>query len=307
MGTHQQSNSNLYATLDRLRAILRSVQNPAVDDWDPLEMGLLIAKMEYEDLDIVEQRRQFQTMVDLVNKEMPRTASLRDQALHVIKFFSEQFNFEGDRTNYYNLKNSFLNDVILRRKGIPISLSLIFMALCRGVGMKAVGIAFPGHFLVKILASGGHFDLCGSRETINDWRQEWYIDCFDKGALMSVADCEKRLNEWTRGAVPFGPEALRLAHPVEIVSRVLRNLRAICAEKEDLARLYWILTALIELCPSEQIDSYRERGLLMARMGRYPNAIKDFERFLNLSSDLEKKSHVENMMRYFSLQKEQVN
>jgi len=293
--------------IGRLREILDAVKDPLADDWDPIEVGLLISKLEHADLDLVHQQNLFASFVKQVEEGLPRNSSLREQTKHILRVFSQDLQFQGDKSNYYNIKNSFLSDVFLRRKGIPITLSLVFMGICRSLGFKALGISFPGHFLVRMAPTKGHFEAMGDKEVAEDWRSQWFIDCFDSGAILSVQDCERRLLEWTRGVLPFGPEVLKVAHPVEIVSRILRNLRAIFSEKEDLPRLYWVLSALIDLCPQDATDSYRERGLLFGRMGRFGAACDDFKKFLSLSTDLEKKRHVESLMRLFESQQELAN
>ena len=296
------SNAAIYA---RIRELMDAVKDPSMDDWDPIELGLLLAKLEYSDLDLDQQRAQFAEMAQTARRALDNPAlkigDLKSRTQHFVKVFSQELGFEGDKTNYYNIKNSFMNDVFLRRKGIPISLSLVFMGLARAAGMKAVGISFPGHFLVKMLPPPGV-----PLESSN-WRDQWFVDPFDAGAILSVEDCEKRLNEWTRGVLAFGPEALRVAHPVEIVSRMLRNLRAIFAEKEDLPRMYWVLTALIELSPGDRIDTYRERGFLFARMGRYQAASADLRCYLGHSRDLQKIAHVERLLRFIESQHEMPN
>ncbi len=263
--------------------------------------------MEYEDLDIDIQKQQFAALVADIAKDMPDKASIREQTAHIVRAFSETLSFGGDKNNYYNPKNSYLNDVILRRKGIPISLSLVFMGLCRGVGLRAVGISFPGHFLVRIVASIGHFDISSGREKVEDWKTQWFIDCFDGGKFMTVQDCEARLMEWTRGVIPFGPDVLAVAHPVEITSRMLRNLKAIFSEKEDLPRLYWVLTALKELCPQDSAEAVKDRGFLLARMGRFSAALIDLKYYLTVSKDVQKIQHVERIIRHFETQSDSTN
>lgn len=290
--------------LSELRSLLHGVSDPLSDDWDPIRLGLLLSSLEYENLDIVAQQKTFDAMVAVAKAEMPYQGSFRTQAEHVSRIFSQTLGFQGDTSNYYNIKNSFLNDVLLRRKGIPISLSLVYMGLARALGLKAVGISFPGHFLVRIIASEGHFDALSGREGVEDWREQWFVDVFDSCRFLTVDDCEKRLMEWTRGVVPFGPEALRVAHPVEITSRMLRNLRAIFMEKEDLARLYWVLSALIELCPLEALEARRDRGLLSGRMGRYQPAREDLRAYLSNAPAGDRKLQVERLLAFFELQKD---
>ena len=299
-----------HETLEKLRDLLSKVEDPLSDDWDPIEVSLLLAKLEYEDLDLEAQRRLFAEMAETVKKSVPERASLKEQAENVIKVFAETLGFQGDKTNYYNIKNSFVNDVFMRRRGIPISLSMVFMGLCRAVGLRAVGIGFPGHFLVRMVPfSAARFPslVSASREQADDWTSHWFIDCFDGGKVLTVADCEQRLKEWTRGVVTFGPEVLKVAHPREIVSRTLRNLRAIFAEKEDLARLSWVLTALIELCPDERTESLKERGVLMYRIGRIGDAVRDLGEYVRVCGSPEKVAPIENLLRLIENQAELVN
>lgn len=290
---------HLSEVLDEVKVLLDGVEDPLVDEWDPLRLGLLLAKMEYDDLNIEAELEKFDGLAVVIREKVDASASLKEQTAQFVKVFSEDLGFRGDKANYYNLKNSFLNDVLLRRKGIPISVCLAFMGLASRVGIQSVGISFPGHFLVRVVPSRAHFDVASNREGASDWTEQWFVDVFDGGKMMTVADCEARLKEWTRGALAFGPESLSVAHPRDIFSRMLRNLRALLMEKEDLARLYWVLTALIETCPKEKVDSFKDRGLLFARMGRFTQAKEDFRRFLDLCVDSEKRAQVEGIMRFF--------
>lgn len=289
---------------DALRKLIESVRDPQADDWDPIELGLLIAKLEYTDLDLDAQRAVFADMGEKARVALRDPAliqDLRTRTKSLVKVFAEDLGFAGDKANYYNIRNSFMNDVFLRRKGIPISLSLVFMGLARAAGMKAVGIGFPGHFLVRMVPPAA------TPYDSSDWRDQWFVDPFDGGAILSIEDCEKRLKEWTRGVIPFGPDALKVVGPAEIASRVLRNLRAIFAEKEDLPRLYWVLTTLIEVSPPDRVDAHRDRGFLLARMGRYQGAASDLRKFLVMSQDAAKKAHVEGMLRFIESQREMPN
>ncbi len=302
-----KNSSLLDETLKALKKLLSEVNDPVADDWDPIMLGLLFSKLEYEDLDIGAYQTQFKSMADTIRPQILATQNLREQTQTIARVFSGELGFSGDATNYYNIKNSFLSDVFTRRKGIPISLSLLFMGLCRELGLKAVGIGFPGHFLLRVLPSHGHFEKTHGLEAVGDWYEQWFVDAFDGGKILTSKDCEKRLQEWTRGLLPFTPDVLKTTHPVDIVSRMARNLRAILMEKEDLARLYWVLTALIELCPQDKIEAYKDRGVLLARVGRYAQARNDFNEYLRQSDDPRKKSQVEGLLRFLENQVELPN
>jgi regulator of sirC expression with transglutaminase-like and TPR domain len=293
--------------IEQIEALLDSVKDPTCDDWDPIRLGLLLSKFEYEGIDVDKEIAAFDTIATEFCKEFSPQSTLRTKTETLIRIFSNDLGFVGDRSNYYNLKNSFLYDVLLRRKGIPITLALVFMGLARKLGLKAVGISFPGHFLVKMVPPPGYLETREGVETAEDWRSQWYIDCFDGGKILSTEDCERRLYEWTRGVVHFGPEVLEVAHPRDIVSRVLRNLKAIVAEKEDWARLYWMLSALIGLSEKDRNDAYSERGFLFARIGRFAKASEDLREFLKHAKDSGKIAHIEQMLRYFERQTEITN
>jgi len=292
---------SLDQTIARLDELLKSVQDPIKDDWDPIELGLNLAKLEYGNLNVPVELSTFDQLVKAIVERFPRDVSLKERTAYLLTSFTEVLGFKGDTNNYYNVKNSFLNDVFLRRKGIPISLSLVFMGLVKRVGMKSVGISFPGHFLVRLIPQS----LDEEKEIESSG--PWFVDTFEEGKILTLEDCQDRLNSWTRGMIPFSPEVLKTAHPRDIVSRMLRNLRAIYSEKEDLPRLYWVLTSLVQLCPSDHLESLKERGFLFARMGRFRAAIEDLRLFMRTSNSTQNMDHIEKMLRYFELQKELTN
>ena len=257
-----------------------------------------VAKLEYPNLDVEAQTKSFRESLRSSLKEMPK-GNTKAKTNYLLTVFRDVLNFQGDTTNYYNVKNAFMNDVLVRRKGIPITLSLVFMELCQAAELRAAGISFPGHFLVKVLDQ--------NQSESEGEQEEWFVDAFDGAKILSLEDCKQRLDTWTKGMIPFGPEVLKVAHPREIVSRMLRNLRAIYFEKEDLTRLYWVLTALSELCPVERTEALRERAFLFARMGRFRAAIQDLRTVIKSSSSLHNRDHLEKILRYFELQKEVTN
>lgn len=290
----------LEKTIEALGEFIKNVEDPSTTDWDPIELGMLVAKLEYPALDVPVQVKVFRESLKATLGELPKNGNVRDKTTYLLTAFRDVLGFQGDTTNYYNVKNAFMNDVLVRRKGIPITLSLVFMELCRAAELRAAGISFPGHFLVKIL------DQENVQEK-EDNGEEWFVDAFDGAKILSLEDCKQRLDTWTKGMIPFGPEALKIAHPREIVSRMLRFLKAIYDEKEDLTRLYWVLTALSELCPKESIEALRERAFIFARMGRYRAAIQDLRAVIKSNANLQNRDHLEKILRYFELQKEVTN
>lgn len=300
-------NSHLDEVLQKLSKILQKVNDPITDDWDPIELGLLLSNLEYDDLNVSSYQKMFEEISRPLRELEDAHLNLHDKVMKINEFFTDQLEFKGDKTNYYNIKNSFVSDLLVRRKGIPVSLSLVYMGLCRVAGLKAIGINFPGHFLVEVIPTKSQLSKSESLEAAEDWTERCFVDCYDDAKIITAKDCEKRLNEWTRGMIPFGPDALKVSNPVDIVSRMLRNLKAILVEKEDLTRLYWVLTAIIELCPKDSLDAYRERGMLMGRIGRYKAAAEDLQVFLDRSKDQAKTTHVNQMLQIFESRSDVMN
>lgn len=292
---------SLEQTLAELEKLLSQVNDPVKDKWDPIALGLLLARLEYEHLNVDHEISNFSNLVKTIVEKFPKDVALKEKTAYLLTSFTEVLGFKGDTNNYYNVKNSFLNDVFVRRKGIPISLSLVFMGIAYRAGMNAVGISFPGHFLVRMIPQ----NLQEEQEV--EATGPWYVDTFEEGKILSLDDCQERLNSWTRGMIPFSPDVLKTAHPRDIVSRMLRNLRAIYQEKEDLPRMYWVLTSLIELCPADRLEALKERGFLFARMGRFRAAIEDLRNYMRTNNSNQNMDHIEKMLRYFELQKELTN
>jgi regulator of sirC expression with transglutaminase-like and TPR domain len=167
--------------------------------------------------------------------------------------FIEQ-GFRGNRDDYYDPRNSYLNEVLDHRTGIPISLSVVYLAVGRRLGLDVRGISFPGHFLVKVVCSEG----------------ELVIDPFER-VVLDHAACQQRLDAALPSHVPLRPELhLRAAGTREILLRMLGNLKRIYAEREDLERTLACcdrILVLIPDSPDEQRDRARVHAALRAQRG----------------------------------------
>ena len=131
-------------------------------------------------------------------------------ALNAVLFDEEQF--RGNREDYYDVRNSFLNDVLDRKLGIPIALSLLYMEVGWRVGFPLVGVGMPGHFLVK------HYDIEG---------RQVLIDPFNKGWILTPADCQRRLEETYCGKMTLQPEFLLPVNRRQMLTRMLNNLKSV--------------------------------------------------------------------------------
>jgi regulator of sirC expression with transglutaminase-like and TPR domain len=202
---------------------------------DLAEASLLIAEAEYPGLDI----RRYIGMLDELGRAADaavKRGSERPPIERVLRFLYEEAKFRGNADDYYDPKNSFLNDVLERRTGIPISLALVITEVCKRAGVEAQGISFPGHFLVRSPAPNGLF----------------IADPFE-GRLLTQADLRALLARTPGG--PRDPDARMLepATPKQILIRMLNNLRGIYSTRGDSAKERDILERLFILSPTEDI------------------------------------------------------
>ena len=180
----------------------------------------------------------------------------RDQMLHSL--FSE-LGFHGNRVDYYDPRNSFLNEVMRRRTGIPISLAVLTIAIGGRTGHEFDGIGLPGHFLIR---------------DRND--PEVFIDVFAGGALLDAQGCEELYRQVTGRHKGFHPAYLAPVEHSSIMERMLGNLRAIYAQSKDYANLEWVLE-LRTMCPSVPAGEAKQLGMINMERGRFDEAARRFE------------------------------
>jgi regulator of sirC expression with transglutaminase-like and TPR domain len=180
----------------------------------------------------------------------------------------KQEGFRGNRDDYYDPRNSFLNDVIERKTGIPITLSVLYLEVARRAGLKLHGVGFPGHFLVKY-----HED-----------DEEIVIDPFDKGEVRTLEDIHALLDGLYSGKVAFRPEFLAPVTNRQIVHRMLNNLKGIYLSEDNPLKALSAAERLVILEPSSAPE-IRDRGRLYLKLECFQQAISDFEAYLRLAPD----------------------
>ncbi len=180
----------------------------------------------------------------------------------------EEAGFRGNDEDYYDPRNSFLNEVLDRRLGIPISLSVLFLSVARRVGLPVHGVRFPGHFLVKHEAGG----------------RELFIDPYRGGEILTAEECADRYRAATHGKGSFDPRFLDPATPRQILARMLHNLKRIYGEQGDDVRTLWVIDRLLLLTPGDP-EERRDRGLVSARLGGTAAALADLRAYLAAAPD----------------------
>jgi regulator of sirC expression with transglutaminase-like and TPR domain len=231
---------------------------------DLAEAALWIAAEAYPELDVAHYLHELDALAASAAVELRGIDGDAPRVRHLVHFLSVAQRFRGNQDDYYDRRNSFLNEVLDRRTGIPITLALVYTEVARRFGLRLTGVGFPGHFLVK---------YAGPPELL--------IDPFF-GRLLTPQECERRLQAVLGDEARLRPSHLTAAKPREILVRMLRNLKQIAVGARDLdAALSY--TERILLVVPDLADEVRDRGLLYAELECYAAARADLERFLVLA------------------------
>ena len=246
----------------------RSLVEHSDDQIDLAGAALEIARDEYADLDVGVYLSRIDQLAIAVNRRLEPSSSVyrKIAALNYILF--QEHGFHGNRDNYYDPKNSFLNEVLERKMGIPITLSILYMELALRIGLPLRGVSFPGHFLVKHASDA----------------EEIVIDPFNAGDILSDESLNKLLDQLYGGKVSLQRDLLEPVTKKQILSRMLNNLKMIYLRNNDLFKALPVLQRLVILDPRSAAD-IRDRGIVYSRIECFSYALADFETYLQLSPD----------------------
>lgn len=229
------------------------------------EAALLIASEEYPGLDVHRYLKQLDDMGLALRARLAAEPRPERAVMALNRYLFQEEGFHGNVEEFYDPRNSYLNDVIDRRVGIPITLSTIYMEVARRAGVHVEGVGLPGHFIVRVVL-GGHGLL---------------VDPFHGGVLLTEADCQGRLDRIFAGRVKIASEMLAATGRREILGRMLRNLKAIFMRREDYPRALRAADLLLRVYP-ESGEDLRDRGLLYDTLDCYGLALQDLEHYLAL-------------------------
>ncbi len=232
------------------------------------EAALWVAATEYPDLDVPAWLARLDVLGAAAARLVPRAAGAGEAAARLATLLFEQEGFRGNVDAYYDPRNSFLNDVLARRLGIPITLSVLCIDVAARAGVTVQGVGLPGHFVVRVVRGGAGR----------------LLDPFHGGAALDEAACERLVQRALGRAVALEPAWLRPVSTREIVARMLANLKAIYAAGRDWPRALRIADGLVALLP-EALAEVRDRGDVHARLGAPRAAIADWERYLRGAPD----------------------
>ena len=246
----------------------RAVERPE----DALDLGraaLAVAESEYPRLDTTAYLARIDELAVAVTKHLTGDESGPHRSIAALNYvLFQKCAFRGNRDDYFDAKNSFLNEVIDRRIGIPITLSVLYMEVARRIGLPLLGVGFPGHFLVKY----------------QDDREEIVIDPFNGGDIRTLDSLQQLLAGLYGKPVALSPQLLDPVTKRQILRRMLNNLKFIYLRQRDFVKALAALDRMMIAEPNLAED-LRERGQVYLALEYFPQAKADFESYLRLAPD----------------------
>jgi len=251
----------------QIERFLRIVSGPD-ETINLAEAALVIASEEYRDLDIAAYLARLDDMAATLKRRLRPDISQADSLIALNRFLFEEYGFTGNAADYYDARNSFLNEVLDRKRGIPITLALVHIEIGRRIGLPLQGVSFPAHFLVK----------CPLREgTV-------VLDPYAKGTSLSFDDLRQRVKSLSNGAEP--PRSvlagmLASASNKDILVRMLRNLKGIYSHHQEWAKALAATDRIISAMP-EVAEEYRDRGMIYLNLECYRGALFDLQAYIKM-------------------------
>jgi len=243
------------------------------DELPLLGTALLIARDEYPDLDAASYSAQVDTYATALRPQLERDIDLPARLTAINRYLFEEVGYAGNNAQYDDPRNSYMNVVVDRKLGIPISLAVIQIEVTRRLGMPLDGISFPGHFLVRLPVDDGILVL----------------DPYNKGRPVSAEELRERASPHLGGHAPDDQQLLQILAPAThrmILMRMLRNLKGLYLERGDWERVARTADRLLKLSP-DTAEALRERGLAYRELGYTKGAREDLARYLQLLPEAE--------------------
>jgi regulator of sirC expression with transglutaminase-like and TPR domain len=235
------------------------------------EAALVIASEEYVDLDIAAYLARIADMATALKRRLRPDISAADTIIALNRYLYEEQGYAGNTESFYDPRNSFLNDVLDRRRGIPITLALVYIEVGRRIGLPLFGISFPAHFLVKCVLREGTVVL----------------DPYARGVSLGFDDLMQRLKGLQPGTEPSKSALAAMlvaASNKEILVRMLRNLKAIYMHRRQWQKALTATDRIIDVAP-DAADDYRDRGMLYLNLECFRAALFDLQSYLKMMPD----------------------
>ena len=258
--------------MQRLLDALRDEHSKVTLDVAALEL----ASIEFPGLDLGAAEFRLDNLAEQIESQLTPGASGLDFIKVCNELLFDVLQFRGNEEEYYDPRNSCLNSVLMRRLGIPISLSVVYMEIARRLGRPIYGVGLPGHFIVAY----------------EDAQERYWIDPFHAGRILSFADCAAVAKQTSGVDLRSNPAVLAPVSMRQILVRMLSNLKAIYFRGEAFDKARQVLDILIDAMP-EYAEEYRHRGLVHLRQLNHRAAKTDLETYLRLEPNSPEREQVE--------------
>lgn len=244
------------------------------------EAALIMACEEYPQLEL----SPYLDMLDHIAEAAQEKLTSSDEPMETVRKINqvlfESFGFRGNTEDYYDPRNSFFNDVLDRRVGIPITLSAVYIEVSRRLNFPIAGVGLPGHFIVK------YFNP----------HEEIFIDPYNRGEILTREDCRARIHELYGDAVEFSDRLLGRVTNRQILLRMLNNLKDIYLKGHAIDKCLSIVDMML-MVDSEDLTQFRDRGLLRLQLRQFEGAGKDLQHYLQHSPHAEDREEIENRVK----------
>jgi regulator of sirC expression with transglutaminase-like and TPR domain len=244
------------------------------------EAALLMACEEYPQLELSPYLDKLDDIAAMAGKNLRTGDSPIETAEKINTLLFDTLGFRGNTQDYYDPRNSFFNDVLDRRVGIPITLSAVYLEVARRLKFPIVGVGMPGHFLVKFA----------------DRDQEFFLDPFNRGEILTKNDCRLRLQERYGDSIEFNDRILARVTNRQILSRMLNNLKLIYLKARAFDKGLAIVDMMLMANPDD-VEQFRDRGLLRLQLRQFEPATKDLNQYLTGFPDAPDREEIENHLK----------
>jgi regulator of sirC expression with transglutaminase-like and TPR domain len=245
--------------------------------------ALYIAQEDYPELDCGAYLKRLDLMAQELKGRLPASRYPLKVIRTINQYLFGELNFTGNFQDYYDPRNSFLNEVMDRRTGIPITLSLVYLEIARRLDFPMAGVGMPGHFLVRPTLEG----------------MDIFVDAFHQGEILFREDCGDRIQQLYGKNAQLQPEHLAPIGPKPFLIRMLSNLKAIYIQQQDALRVLGILDRILLLFPKAESER-RDRGLIHYRLGNLAAAQADLQQYLTTRPDADDAFEVQQVLSQIS-------
>ncbi|MBI1784092.1 transglutaminase family protein [Candidatus Sumerlaeota bacterium] len=264
------------STLDEFR---ESVSGPD-EEIDLARASLLVAKAEYPNLETAPILESLHALAARVVIRCGQTSDPLEQIEALTSVVLRDLALRGATDAYYDPRNSFINDVLERKVGIPISLSIIYMCVGARAGVALGGTSMPMHFLIRVLGL----------------KPPQFVDCYNGGRVLTKLECEEAVKLMSHGKIPFREDMLEVISNASVLTRLLTNLKMIYLNQLQYAKAIPIFDRLVILNPYETV-LLRERGIVRYKLGQGPLARQDLQDYLETAIEAPDADEIRKLLR----------